>query len=91
MGLFKKLRESLSKEQRVVKGKEAAYLSSHFLTDEYVENVLFRLFSEWITTEIDQTSEREKIYQHAQSIQGFKKYLNDLETDKKMIERESPS
>lgn len=75
----------------MVKGKEAQHLSNHFLTDEYVEDVLFKLFTEWIGTEINETSKREIIFQHAQSIQGFKMYLTNLETDKKMIEQESPS
>ena len=91
MGLFKRLRHPCSKEQKVVKGKEAALLSNHYLTDEYVEDVLFKLFGEWMTTEVDDVGKREKLYKHAQSIQGFKRYLNNLETDKKMIEQESPS
>jgi hypothetical protein len=91
MDLFKRLRKSLSKEQRVVKGKEAQYLSNHFLTDDYVENVLCGLFAQWMATEIEESSERERIYKDAQAIQGFKKYLRDLEVDKKIIEQETPS
>jgi hypothetical protein len=64
-------------------------LSNHFLTDEYVEDVLFKLYGQWITTEIDKVEEREKLYKHATAIQGFKRYLNNLETDKNMIEREN--
>jgi hypothetical protein len=75
----------------VVKGKEAQYLSSHFLTDDYVEDVLFKIFGQWITTEIPETDKREDLYKQAQTIQGFKRYLGNLETDKKMIEQESPS
>jgi hypothetical protein len=81
----------LSKEQRVAKGKEAANLSNHLLTDEFVEDALFKLFSQWMTTEIQDTEKREDLYKHAQAIQGFKRYLGNLETDKKMIEQESPS
>jgi hypothetical protein len=79
----------LTKEGKVVKGKEAAQYSSHFLTDEYVEDVLFKLYGQWITTEIDKVEERETIYKHAVAIQGFKRYLTNLETDKNMIEREN--
>jgi len=75
----------------VVRGKEAAQLSQHFLTDDYVDEVLFKLFSEWISTEITDDDKREELYRHAQAIKGFKGYLRVLESDKKQIEQEPPS
>ena len=73
----------------MVRGKEAHQLSLHFLTDDYVENVLMKLFNEWISTEINQVAEREDLFRHAQSITGFKRFLHVLETDKKQIEQEN--
>lgn len=75
----------------MVRGKEAAYLSQHLLTDDYVQTVLEKIFNEWISTDISETEKRETLYKQAEVIRGFKMFLSHLETDKKMIEKESPS
>lgn len=91
MALLTQLRKVFSKEQRVVRGKEASSLSRHFLTDDYVENVLIKLFNDWISTEVNEVEKRELIWKHAEAMKGFKGFLNVLETDRKMIEKEQES